>query len=126
MKTAIGCLVTLFILVVVAVFVAGILWFGPTMGGVSDLALAGANSCSLSSQTLGGSIERRLGAASGSTETNGGMGHSSWRMPVRGDSGTGSLRWNAQKTGGSWTFVSLTLISDDGTVIDALSCMKLE
>jgi len=115
----------LFVVVAVLFGATGLPLFARASGGctgTNEPVLAVIRDCPAAVSALGDDIGFGwVGCAHGSSETGGGNGEASWRMPVSGSKASGVLRWAAVKRGGQWRVHQANLEVGDVT-IDAVRC----
>ncbi len=89
------------ILIAAAVFLGSPLM--PRCDGAYEPAIAALNACPSAVAMLGGNIQQAyVGMACGSSETSGSYGRSNWKIPVKGDRGSGSYEYGGRNNGQGW------------------------
>lgn len=77
--------------------------FMPKCDGAYDPAMAALNSCPAAVALLGNGIEQSpVGMACGSSESSGSHGRANWKIPVKGDRGSGSYEYGGRNVGQGW------------------------
>jgi hypothetical protein len=92
--------------------------------GYDDELVAAIESCPQAVDLLGDEIgPARVGLACGNSTTEGGSGNASWRMAFAGSRDRGSLTFDAEMHGGTWSLTRAVLHAGDHTV-DLLACER--
>jgi len=108
------------VLVVLGVFAATPML--ATCGGHDELVTEALLRCPRAKELLGDDAHpARLGMACGSTETSGGSGRASWKLPYTGSRDRGTVSFDAEKRGGEWMLLNAVLEVGDET-IDLQAC----
>lgn len=93
-----------------------------TCGGHAEAVTEALLRCPRATEQLGDDARpARVGLACGSTETSGGSGRASWRMPYAGSRGRGTVSYDAEKRGGDWVLLRAELEAGD-EALDLLVC----
>ena len=93
-------------------------------GDADELVEDAVARCPRAKELLGDDAHpARMGCACGTTEIEGGYGHSSWSVPFTGSRGRGTVEYNASKRAGTWTLDAASL-EVDGEVIDLVACSQ--
>lgn len=96
----------------------------PTCMGFEEPTLATLEACPDVARALGTPIRRSwMGMSCGNAETEGNFGHASWRFPVAGPNGSGTVEVVAEMRGGPWNLYSATVETEAGT-FEAVSCAR--
>lgn len=96
----------------------------PACMGFEDPTLRAIEACPRAVEILGTPVTRSWwGLSCGNAETGDGNGNASWRFPVAGSRGSGSIEVDAIERNGTWTVQQAMLETSEAT-LDVLSCTE--
>jgi len=111
------------VIVVVAPFALPLLSLvAGKVSGYQDLVMGALQACPHARAMLGDNVgPSYVGLAMGSSETQGGHGRASWRVPVSGSRGRGTYRYTVMKMGGPWQ-INSAVLEAGGQMLDIANC----